>query len=156
MRQSAAVLLAVAVLAADAKADTLEGPAAALSGDIIEVRGQQVRLLGIDAPEPAQTCWDAAGESWPCGQNAALALAAKLGGASVTCNGMRRDREKRLIAVCWAGNENLNAWLVAAGWALAYRSQSMAYVSAEEAAREAASGLWAGAFEPPWVWRAKH
>lgn len=150
------MLLALAVLAGDAEADTLEGPAAVLSGDTIEVRGQQIRLLGIDAPEPAQTCWDAAGESWPCGQEAARALAAKLGGASVTCNGMRRDRVGRLVAVCWAGEVNLNAWLVAEGWALAYRSQSMAYVPAEEAAREAASGLWAGAFEPPWVWRTKH
>lgn len=73
--------------------------------------------------------------------------------ASVSCDGLRRDREGRLIAVCRTGEENPNAWLVAEGWPLAYRSQSMAYVSAEEAAREAASGLWAGAFEPPWVWR---
>ena len=156
MRQSAAVLLAATLLAANAEADVLEGPASVLSGDIIEIRGQQIRLLGIDAPEPAQTCWDAAGKSWPCGQGAATALAVKVGDAAITCDGIRRDREERLIAVCRIGKENLNAWLVAGGWALAYRSQSMAYVSAEEAAREAASGLWAGAFEPPWVWRTKH
>lgn len=156
MRQLAAVLLAVAMLATDASADTLEGPASVLSGDTIEVRGQQIRLLGIDAPELAQTCWNAAGQSWPCGQEAARALATKLGDGSVICNGIRRDRDGRLIAVCKTAEENLNAWLVARGWALAYRSQSMAYVSAEEAAREAANGLWAGAFEPPWVWRTKH
>ena len=156
MRRSAAVLAAVAVLATHAKADTLEGAASIVDGDTIEVHGQQIRLLGIDAPEAAQTCWDAAGKSWPCGQRAALALAAKLSGANVTCTGMRRDRDGRLMAVCRAGADNLNAWLVATGWALAYRSQSTAYVSAEEVAREAGSGLWVGAFEPPWVWRTKH
>jgi len=100
MRQSAAALLAFAVLAAGAEADTLEGPASVLSGDTIEVRGQQIRLLGIDAPEPAQACWDAAGEIWPCGQKATLALTAKLSGASITCNRMRRDREGQLMVVC--------------------------------------------------------
>jgi endonuclease YncB( thermonuclease family) len=157
MRRLAAVLLAIGAQAGDAEADILEGPVSTiLSGDTIEVDGKQVRLLGIDAPEPAQTCWDSTGDSWPCGQKAALALAAKIAGARVTCDGMRRDREGRLIAVCRIGEENLNAWLVASGWALAYRAQSTAFVGAEDAAREAASGLWAGAFEPPWVWRTKH
>src|SRR5262245_57011565 len=152
MRRLAAVLAAFLALATNAKADSLEGAASVLSGDTIEVRGQQIRLFGIDAPEPAQTCWDSAGQSWPCGQRATLALANKLGGIIISCNGIRRDREGRLMAVCRSGDENLNAWLVSMGWALAYRNQSMAYVSAEEAAREAANGLWAGAFEPPWVW----
>lgn len=155
MWRSAAIIFVATVCATSAVADMLEGPALVLSGDTLEVQGQEIRLLGIDAPEPAQTCWNAAGESWPCGQEATLVLATKLGGVNVTCNGMRRDREERLIAVCRVGKENLNAWLVAEGWALAYRSQSMAYVSAEEAAREAARGLWAGAFEPPWIWRTK-
>jgi len=144
------------VLAGMASADTLEAPAVVISGDILELRGQEVRLLGIDAPERNQTCWDAAGQAWPCGERARLALSAKINDAVVACNGIRRDRERRLIAVCRYGDVNLNAWMVETGMALAYRNHSLAYVADEEQAREAARGLWAGVFEPPWVWRAKH
>lgn len=154
-RRLALLSLVATMLTTGARADVLEGAALALSGDTIKLQSEEVRLLGIDAPEAAQTCWDAAGQVWPCGEEAAAALSDKIAGATVACKGMRRDREQRLIAVCRIGEENLNAWLVTAGWALAYRSQSTAYVAAEEAAREAAIGLWAGAFVPPWVWRAK-
>lgn len=156
MRRFALIALAAMVLATGARADILEGSAVVLSGDTIELQGEEIRLLGIDAPETTQTCWDAAGATWPCGERAMAALSDRIADAILTCKGIRRDHEKRLIAVCRIGDENLNAWLVAAGWALAYRSQSTAYVAAEEAARESASGLWAGAFEPPWVWRTKH
>ena len=49
----------------------------------------------------------------------------------------------------------LNAWLVAQGWALAYRPESLDYVADEEAARRSGRGLWRGDFEAPWVWRAR-
>jgi len=156
MRRLAFISFVLALPATSASADTLAGRATIINGDTIQLQVQEIRLLGIDAPENGQACWDAAGQLFPCGQRAALALSEKIGDATLTCEGIRRDRDRRLIAVCRAGSENLNAWLVAEGWALAYRSQSMAYVAAEEAAREAANGLWAGAFEPPWVWRTKH
>jgi endonuclease YncB( thermonuclease family) len=156
MWRFAAISSLLITLGTDAVADMLEGSASVLSGDTLELQGQQVRLLGIDAPERAQACWDATGQAWPCGEKAALALTQRIGRSQVNCTGMRRDREQRLIAVCRLGDENINAWLVAAGWALAYRGQSHAFVGAEEAAREAGSGLWAGAFEPPWIWRTKN
>jgi len=156
--QCRAVVLALSTIASIpvAKADVLTGHPSIISADTLGLGGQEIRLLGIDAPEIGQSCWDAAGQPWPCGQRAALALSTKVGDAIVECRGIRRDRSARLIAVCRAGDTNLNAWLVAEGWALAYRSQSLAYVQAEEAAREQAKGLWVGAFEPPWVWRTKN
>lgn len=154
LKIATAVLLCF--IAAPAVADTFSGSASVIDGDTIELQGQQIQLLGIDAPESDQTCWDAAGQSWQCGQKAARALSDKIGAATVSCEGTRRDRDKHLVAVCRAGGENLNAWLVAEGWALAYRSYSTAYVGAEEAARQVGKGLWVGAFEPPWVWRNKN
>jgi len=154
--RTAVLALAAAVSISAAKADVLIGRASIISADTLGLAGQEVRLLGIDAPEIEQSCWDASGRSWPCGQRAALTLGTKIGSTIVECKGIRRDRSARLIAVCRTGDTNLNAWLVAEGWALAYRSQSLAYVQAEEAARELAKGLWAGAFEPPWVWRTKN
>jgi len=47
-------------------------------------------------------------------------------------------------------------WLVAQGLALAYRHYSVDYVAAEDEARAAGRGMWAGTFEPPWDWRHRH
>ncbi|HZA65683.1 MAG TPA: hypothetical protein VE592_01970 [Geminicoccaceae bacterium] len=41
----------------------------------------------------------------------------------------------------------------AQGLALAYRRYSRDYVAAEDEARVAGRGMWAGTFEPPWDWR---
>jgi endonuclease YncB( thermonuclease family) len=48
-------------------------------------------------------------------------------GQDVTCKGDTRDRYKRLIAVCYVVKINLNAMMVANGWALAYRKYSKDY-----------------------------
>jgi len=59
----------------------------------------------------------------------------------------------RIVAVCWIGAENLNAWLVLQGWAVAYRRFSTDYVLHEDAAKEARRGIWRGKFQMPWDWR---
>jgi endonuclease YncB( thermonuclease family) len=51
------------------------------------------------------------------------------------------------------GEVDINKWLVAQGLALASRGYSLDYVAAEDKAREARRGMWAGTFEPPWEWR---
>jgi endonuclease YncB( thermonuclease family) len=47
------------------------------------------------------------------------------------------DRYGRIVAICRAGDEDLNAWLVAQGWALAYRQYLTVYVGQENAAHVA-------------------
>lgn len=56
-----------------AQADII-GIASVIDGDTLEIRGERIRLHGIDAPESSQTCLDEAGRKWRCGQRAALAL----------------------------------------------------------------------------------
>jgi endonuclease YncB( thermonuclease family) len=135
---------------------SLSGRASVVDGDTLEIHGQRVRLIGIDAFESDQTCLDAAGQSWRCGQRAALALADGIGAATVTCEGDERDRYGRLLAVCQAHGEDLGAWLVSEGLALAYRRYSTAYIGQENAARAAKRGVWAGTFVLPWDWRAQN
>lgn len=62
-------------------------------------------------------------------------------------------RNKRLIAVCFVGNQDINAEMVRQGWALAYQRYSMDYVDYEKTAKVARKGLWQGQFVPPWEWR---
>ncbi len=146
-----AIVLLVAALAPAAHAD-VAGRASVIDGDTIEVHGQRIRLHGIDAPESAQLCLTE-DKRWRCGQQAALALDDKIAGRPVACAEKDRDRYGRIVAVCRAGGQDLNAWLVAEGWALAYRRYSTDYVDEEGTARAARKGVWRGPFVPPWDWR---
>ncbi len=123
-----------------------------VDGDTLVWRGERVRLFGIDAPEGEQVCTQNARE-YRCGEKARQWLIEKTNGKDVRCEQRGRDRYERLVAVCFAGEENLNKGLVEAGLALAYRRYSQEFVSAEDRARRASKGVWAGEFVPPWQWR---
>ena len=129
------------------------GTATVVDGDTIEVHGRRIRLHGIDAPESAQLCFTSDQVPWRCGQQAAIALQDQIGRSPVNCHGNGEDRYKRTIAVCFKGDENLNAWMVAQGWAVAYRQYSRDYVALEESASAAGVGIWSSRFVMPWDWR---
>ena len=149
----ALVLIAALVLSAHpAAAEAIAGRASVIDGDTLEIRGTRIRLHGIDAPESGQPC-TVAGRTTRCGQQAALALADRIGSRPVACEAKDRDRYGRVVAVCRAGREDLNAWMVAQGWALAYRQYAADYVGEEQAASSAKRGIWQGEFVAPWVWR---
>ena len=137
---------------ARASRSMLSRPARVIDGDTIDVGAVRVRLHGVDAPESRQSCL--AGERrWPCGEQATRALAGRIGGRTVSCEERDRDRYGRVVAVCHAAGEDLNAWMVRQGWALAYRKYSRAYVADESAAKAARRGIWRGRFVAPWDWR---
>lgn len=116
-------------------------------------RYRPAKLQRSDAPESSQRCTRADGAEWRCGQKAANTLSEKIGHRNVRCVGEKRDRWKRLIAVCYLGKQDLGAWLVESGLAVAYRKYSKAYVAHEDKARRSKSGIWAGSFVMPWDWR---
>lgn len=149
-------LLAVALSTGAARCADLVGVASVIDGDTIEIHGQRVRLFGVDAPETRQLCAAADGREWRCGTQAARALDALVGRASVRCVSRGQDRYRRLVAVCFLGGQDVAESMVAQGLAVAYRRYSQDYVSAENAARRASLGIWAGAFEMPWDWRRSH
>ena len=97
-----------------------------IDGDTIEIAGQRIRLHGIDTPEAKQLC-EAEGKPWRCGQEATFALANIIGRTWVDCVERDQDRYSRIIAVCKVGGpkgQDLGAWMVSEGWALAYRKYS--------------------------------
>ncbi|MDE2812577.1 MAG: thermonuclease family protein, partial [Gemmatimonadota bacterium] len=130
----------------------VSGQAVVIDADTIAVRTTRIRLYGIDAPESGQTC-RAEGQSWPCGEQATEALTDRIGDQAVQCEERDRDSFGRIVAVCQLAGQDLNAWLVAQGWAMAYRQFSEAYVAEEAAAAAAGRGIWRGQFVAPWEWR---
>jgi len=130
-------------------ADRIIGQASVIDADTIKIRDQSIRLFGIDALEDDQKCL-ADGKRRRCAQRAANALANRIGRRNVVCDKRARDRYGRLVGVCYVNGEDLNAWLVDEGWALAYRRYSLLYVKHEARAREAKKGVWATRFVKPW------
>ena len=93
------------------------------------------------------------GERWLCGIAAKSALSERIAGERVSCREETTDRYGRVVAECFVGEQNLNGWLVANGWALAYRRYSTKFVQAENDAKTNRAGLWQGSFTDPWAWR---
>lgn len=128
----------------------ISGQVSVFDGDRIDLDGRRIRLAGIDAPEPRQTCADAQGTLYNCGRVSEVALAEKLVGKSVTCEETGSPRTPTGVAICRLGEEDLGAWLVSEGLAVAETSGETRYAAQETAARQAKRGLWAGSFTMPW------
>jgi endonuclease YncB( thermonuclease family) len=143
-----AFLLASAIAAGT----PLSGTGHAIDGDSLRVGQYEVRLFGIDAPEAKQTC-SRDGKPWTCGLSSADQLASVVNGQQVNCIALGLDRYHRVVARCSVGTRELNRYMVATGYALAYRRYSTEYVSAEESAKVARRGLWTSKFELPSQYR---
>jgi endonuclease YncB( thermonuclease family) len=140
------------IITSEVGVDTIIGRASVIDGDTIEIHGTRIRLFGIDAPESNQPC-TIQGKPFRCGRQAALALADKIGNKVVNCQPKDRDHYGRVVAVCLVDGEDVNAWMVAKGWAIAYRYYSHDYVRQEEQASKSRIGIWQGEFVPPSDWR---
>lgn len=141
------------LLALPVSAEVVTGPARVIDGDTLEIGATRVRLFGIDAPERAQDCEDAAGRRWACGA-AARARLTELAQAQVRCTGRDTDRYGRMVGTCAVEGSDLAAVLVAEGLAFANRKYSADYVGLEDRARQARRGVWAGQAERPAEFRA--
>lgn len=148
-------MLAALLAASPSLAAEIVGRASVIDGDTIEIRGERIRLHGFDAPEMGQTCSDASGRPYRCGQRAAMFLADWIGSAPVSCQRRGSDRFGRTVGACMANGQPFGAVMVAAGWALPdVRHGGAALSRYAGKAREARRGMWAGNFTTPWEWRA--
>jgi endonuclease YncB( thermonuclease family) len=152
-RSSTAILVLVvayfALQSAAAAEALFSGTVHVIDGDTIALGQQHIRLEGIDAPETDQVCLDARGKPWTCGIAARDTLSSRIAGRIVSCSPSGADRYGRMLAICSADGENLNAFMVQEGLALDYVRYSHEYVGEEHAAREQRRGMWAGAFIAP-------
>lgn len=141
-----------AALAAD-----LQGRASVVDGDTIEIHGERIRILDIDAPESRQTCTRPDGEQWRCGREAALALSDWIGQRTVTCDASGKDRYGRWLARCTVGGMDVAKWLAREGLAVPYRDCKCEVVrAAADLAKHQQTGIWGGDYQMPWDWRREH
>ncbi|WP_246272617.1 thermonuclease family protein [Phyllobacterium pellucidum] len=134
---AAAALLAAPALGSN---ETIIGRASVIDADTIEIHGQRIRLFGVDAPEGRQTCQDADGKTYRCGQKSSFALDNFIAQAQpVYCEPLDIDRYNRVVATCSnAEGKDIGAWLVRNGHAVDYTRYST------------------GTFINPWEFRALH
>ena len=131
-------------------------PLFALSGKVVSIHDgdtitilqekQQikVRLFGIDAPELKQ----------PYGKKSKQFLANLIAGEVVEVEENGKDRYKRTIGTVYLGSTDINAQMVANGYAWAYRKFSKKYTAQESKAKSQRLGLWRDKEPtPPWVFR---
>lgn len=128
-----------------------------VDGDSLRIGDRNIRLVGIDAPERAQTCRDGRNREWTCGAAATARLTELIARGPVTCTPKGQDRYGRTLAVCAVGTiADLGQALVREGYAVNYSFDEEGYAEAEQEARMAGRGLWQGAFERPQDWRRRH
>lgn len=104
----------------------------------------KVRLFGIDAPELKQ----------PYGKKSKQFLANLIAGEVVEVDKNGKDRYKRTIGTIYLNGADINAQMVASGYAWAYRKFSKKYTAQESKAKSQKLGLWRDKEPiPPWEWR---
>jgi endonuclease YncB( thermonuclease family) len=145
------LMILIAIKVETDAAKTLTGRYHAADGDSLNLSGDRLRLLGIDAPELSQVC-KRDGAPWRCGEAARAQLASLVSDGKTVCKGGKEDKYKRLLVTCRDGDLNINREMVRIGLAVAFGD----YEAEEEAARGAHRGLWASSFEEPSDWRRRH
>lgn len=163
------LVLAIALAPAPAsavkasEAPVVKGAAVVLDGKTIEIGGRKIRLYGIDAPNPNQTCWYARGE-FPCGRYAKQTLELNIKDQELVCHQRSIDPKGRIHAVCYDGKgQDVARNLLRHGWSTV--DQALAkdkttqnkttkdYLAAETEARRLKLGLWNFKFTRPHKWR---
>ena len=153
MRFTAALLLMFASSAASA--DTIAGRASVIDGDTIEIDGERIRILDIDAPELDQHRRErGSGNSWSCGKWAARALSDWISPYSVSCETEGSDNAGRWLARCDLAGVSIGTWMAGHGWAVPNQDCACAEVrAASKDAKLRNAGIWGGEFQMPWEWR---
>ncbi|MGE0024452.1 MAG: thermonuclease family protein [Hyphomicrobium sp.] len=142
-------------LAAADPSTIIAGRATVVDGDTLEIKGQRVRLEGIDAPEADQTCGGGWFGTWKCGRAASEQLRWLTGGRRVECEAAGYDKYGRVLGWCSADGRDINAEMVRSGYAWAFVKYSTRYEAVEAQARKAKAGIWKGEAEPAWEFRAR-
>lgn len=134
----AAILLSAA--AAARAADEVTSYALIRDDATLEVAGRHIRLYGIYIPETGRMCESRILPA-RCGSRAAQALRFKIRGF-VTCRLGGKYADGSVAGYCRNDDEDLGAYLIERGWAMARPEAPFAYHAQERIARHRGFGVW--------------
>lgn len=129
-----------------------DNPLHLVDGDTLRNPRETVRLQGMDAPEIMQQCVE--GDRYvDCGVMAREHLRLLIDNEHVRCEGDKRDRWDRRVAMCYTVMvRDLGRRMVLDGWAVSYFD----YHEEEKLARAGKRGMWRYQFERPVEWRRRN
>ena len=136
----------------------ITGKAKITDGDSIVINDIRIRFTGSDAPESyffgkTQTCLDAEGNNWECGNAATQKLKELINNQTVRCTEEGQDKYGRTLGICYVGELDLQAEMVKSGMAVAYLRYSDRYEKEQNYAKKVKAGMWAGECKQPELWR---
>ncbi len=108
-----------------------------------------IRIAGVTAPAPEETCARQDGSDWPCGKTALHSMRMFLGGRAIECYFPYADTAVEITAPCRVGNVDLGLWLLKTGWAKPGDYATDEYSKAAELAHCNRRGLWRGEVTVP-------
>lgn len=127
-----------------------------IDGDSFFLGDFIIHLVGIDAMEGEQTCLEEGKtKDWECGSVARDVMRSVAQWKLVTCSIVAKGSAGVLLfARCGTDKtKDLGEYMVALGLAIATHQD---YKALEQSARRNKIGIWAGTFEKPEKWRARH
>jgi endonuclease YncB( thermonuclease family) len=107
----------------------------------LKVSGYHIYLYGIYIPPTDQSCYTFV-RPIPCGTRASLALDFKIGGDFVHCMPTAHNADGSITASCTFDGEDLSAWMLQSGWAVALPDAPFQYAALEKIARAKGIGIW--------------
>jgi endonuclease YncB( thermonuclease family) len=107
----------------------------------MRISGELVRLYGVYIPPTGRTCYEFT-RPLQCGSRASLALDFKIGAEFVRCKVQTRNSDGSVTGLCTARGEDLAAFMLQSGWALALPDAPFEYAALEKIARSRGVGVW--------------
>ena len=136
-----ATLLAAALcLPSAAPAEELYSYAIVQDDASLRIRNTTVHLYGIHIPETGRHCQTFI-RPIVCGSRAVLALEFRIQGF-VRCEILARHHDGSATGRCFVGDEDLSAYLLSQGWALALPDAPFQYHALERIAHHQQRGVW--------------
>lgn len=138
--------LAVTLLPVQAAAREISSSATVNADGTLRISGKTVHLFGIHIPDSGHTC-STNKRPTVCGSRAVLALDFKIDGF-VRCDIITHNADRSLVGWCrvnsgsFSEGEDLSAYLLQRGWAVALPDAPFEYQTMEKIARTQQLGVW--------------
>ncbi|MEM9255583.1 MAG: nuclease-like protein [Pseudomonadota bacterium] len=147
-RSKLAGLLLAVLLSCTAGAGAYEISSSAIVNDdgSLRIKGKTIHLFGIYIPPTGRTC-DQHRRPTVCGSRAHVALDFKIDGF-VRCDLLTRNEDRSYIGRCrvnashFSDGDDLSAYLLQKGWAVATPDAPIEYQTLEKIARQRGFGVW--------------